>query len=205
MDPRRVEQGLAAAHRRLLEGYAAWGGHRYFGWTEYGETRNHQGTVILSEGDCVHRFALELEREFSLQVHCQFKLNKATRVDFEHMPRQAIDIVVSDLSAFADPGSDAAAVRSVTHDAFIEVKWFPKGWLSSSWGFDGQGRIKEVQDDLDRLAEHLAKGRCRVAAMLIVQDEGFFDAYRGAVRWPPAVRPLIVGPAALAEAGLPAR
>jgi hypothetical protein len=55
MDVPRVERGLVAAHGRLLEGYAQWGGHRFFGWTEYGEPRNHQGTVILSEGDCVHR------------------------------------------------------------------------------------------------------------------------------------------------------
>jgi hypothetical protein len=143
-----------------------------------------------------------LDLEFPLKVHCQFKLNKTTRADFERVPRQAVDIVVSDLSAFADPEADAAAMRTMTHDAFIEAKWFPKGWHKSSWEFDGRGRVKEVQDDLNRLADHLAAGRCRVAAMLIVQDEDFFDAHSATVTWPTGVRPLMVGPIELRERGL---
>jgi hypothetical protein len=91
--------------------------------------------------------------------------------------------------------------RSLRYAAFIEVKWFLKGWLGGQYEFDGLGRVKDVDLDLAKLQRHLQLGRCDVAAMLIVDDEGLFEQRTSAV-WPEDIVRLVVSPAELKRRGI---
>ncbi len=54
--------------------------------------------------------------------------------------------------------------------------------------------IKGVEPDVDRLAEHVARGRCLVGAMLLVDDTGaYFERY-GELKWPETVIRLALEP-----------
>jgi hypothetical protein len=67
-----LHHGLTASFRAFMAEYAEFGGHRFHGFTDYGDPRNYQGPLIWSEGDCQFRFALELERFFPGMVHLSF-------------------------------------------------------------------------------------------------------------------------------------
>ena len=123
------------------------------------------------------RFALELEREFPRQVHCEVKLNTSTRLDFPEGDEKAqqVDIGISDLTGFAADYTAYDRFRRHHHLAFIEAKWFLKGWAGHQWEFVARDQVASVQQDVDKLQRHLRLGRCAVAAMLVVDDEDFFD------------------------------
>jgi len=207
-----IGQRLNTAFDRLLDQYAEWGGHRFHGWTDYDDPSNYFGGVIWSEADCVLRFCLELEKEFPQQVHCEFSIDKATRHDWERrlvpVPegkrpgRQAIDIVVSDLSGFQADANAQHTFRHRQHEAFIEVKWLKKGWSDGPWRHEAPRRVREVDEDLRQLAWHLQLGRCWTAAMLVFDDEDSLHEYSPPIVWPSDVLRFVVGPAVLKERGL---
>lgn len=199
-----VRRGLQAAFARLLAAYVEVGGHRFHGWTEYDEPRNYYGPLIWSEADAVFRYALELEREFPRQVHCEFKVNRNTRLDFPDGDEktQKVDIGISDLDGFAGDDTAHNRFREHQHLALIEAKWFAKGYRGLRWEYDAHNRVKAVQDDLDKLARHLRLGRCLVAAMLVVDDEDFFHEHTEQVTWPQGVERLVCGPAELRRRGM---
>jgi hypothetical protein len=91
-----IRDKVVNAFDRLLVGYAAWGGHRYHGWTNYENQHNYLGPVIWSERDCDLRFAFELEREWPQAVHMEFAIGKASRSEAR--------------SGFAEPRQVAVAV-----------------------------------------------------------------------------------------------
>jgi hypothetical protein len=139
-------------------------------------------------------------------VHIGLPLRVGTRADLEKdkngkwPAQQHIDIVVTDPNAIPAGDESSAtelgeAFRSQRHLAFIEVKWFHKGskrWEKHNW----KAKVKEgVQPDLDRLEQHLAKGRCLVAAMLPVDDTGVYLDRYDELGWPADVLRLSVRPA----------
>ena len=205
--PLEAVEVLRRIHRafdRLLVEYAALGGHRFHGWTNANEPRNYQGPLIWSEADCVFRFALELEREFPRQVHCEVKLNTSTRLDFPEGDEKAqqVDIGISDLTGFAADHTAYDRFRRHHHLAFIEAKWFLKGWAGHQWEFVARDQVASVQQDVDKLQRHLRLGRCAVAAMLVVDDEDFFDQRANQLIWADGVERLVCGPAELGRRGL---
>jgi hypothetical protein len=195
---------LHAAFDRLLAEYAMLGGHRFHGWTTADEPRNYQGPLIWSEADCVFRFALELEKEFPRQVHCELKVNRSTRLDFPEGDEKAqqVDIAISDLSDFAAEDTAYDRFRSHQHLLFVEAKWFLKGWAGNKWEFDARDQVGGVQGDLDKLRRHVRLRRCAVAAMLVVDDEDYFETHSGHIVWPEGVERLVCGPAELRRRGL---
>jgi hypothetical protein len=207
-----VRRRLRAACERLLTEYAEWGGHRFHGWTDFPDTSNYFGPVVWSEADCVLRFCLELEKEFPRKVHCELSIDKATRDDWERQRepvpegkrprRQAVDIVVSDLDGFLADSTAQAVFRHRQHEAFIEVKWLKRGWRGHTFEYDARKRVKQVEEDLQKLAWNLEVGRCATAAMLIFDDEDYFEEHSTATTWPAGVERLVVGPAALKRRGL---
>ena len=200
----KVTQRLHAAFDRLVAEYAEFGGHRFHGWTTADEPRNYHGPLIWSEADCVYRFALELEKEFPRQVHCELKVNKNTRLDFPDADEKAqqVDIGVSDLTGFVGDETAYDRFRQHQHLLLIEAKWFLKGWRGLQWEYVAHDQVKHVQTDLDKLARHLRLGRCAAAAMLVVDDEDFLEEHGGNLAWPQGVERLVCGPAELRRRGL---
>lgn len=196
IDPDAVLARLNAAHEHFLDGYVRWGGYQFHGWTAEADQRNYHGPVVWSEADCVLRFALELEREFPEQVHCEVKINKSSRLDFpsDAEKAQQVDIAVSDLGAFEAGDGAYDAFRSHRHALFVEVKWFQKGWRGGQWEFDGLDHVRRVEADLIKLDRHLRLGRCQVAAMLVVDDEGLFEEHGADLAWPAGVHRLMASP-----------
>ncbi|MGO9322455.1 MAG: hypothetical protein ACLQBY_16875 [Solirubrobacteraceae bacterium] len=194
--PDAVLARLNAAHEHFLDGYVRWGGYQFHGWTAEADQRNYHGPVVWSEADCVLRFALELEREFPEQVHCEVKINKSSRLDFpsDAEKAQQVDIAVSDLGAFEAGDGAYDAFRSHRHALFVEVKWFQKGWRGGQWEFDGLDHVRRVEADLMKLDRHLRLGRCQVAAMLVVDDEGLFEEHGADLAWPAGVHRLMASP-----------
>ena len=191
-----IRDKVVNAFDRLLVGYAAWGGHRYHGWTSYENQHNYLGPVIWSERDCDLRFAFELEREWPQAVHMEFAIGKASRSDYDKSVEgfQRVDVAVSDLSAFAEDGTSFERFRSYRHEAFFEVKWFLKGWGDNR---DAKNRLADIPVDVAKLANHARLGRCVVAAMLVVDDEDYFHRHGSTDDWPEDVWRLYVGPSAL--------
>jgi hypothetical protein len=131
LDDDVVLDRLHAVHRRFLAGYAEWGGYRFHGWTHETDKANYLGPVIWSEADCVLRFALQLEKEFPNQVHCEVKIDTSTRLDFPsdgEKTRQRVDIGVSDLSEF-DGGEGAYDVFRSLHYALFAMTFDTYGHL----------------------------------------------------------------------------
>jgi hypothetical protein len=190
-----LDQGLT---RAFMTQYAELGGHRFNGFTDYGDDRNYQGPLLWSEGDCQFRFALALEKRFPGMVHLEFPIAKHTCRDFnpELDKRQYIDIVVSDLKGF-DPERDVFAER--THDLFVEVKY--AGNSGEKWQFDSEGKISSgVRSDLERLTRNVELGRCRAAALVLVDDKSLLESKAGSgLPWSPLVRPLLASPTQLAR------
>ena len=199
-----VRSRLHAAFDRLLVEYAELGGHRFHGWTTAGEPRNYHGPLIWSEADCVFRLALELEKEFPRQVHCELKVNRSTRLDFpegDEKPQQ-VDVAVSGLTDFAADDTAYNRFRTHRHLLFVEAKWFLKGWAGNQWEFDARDHLARVQGDLEKLQRHLRLGRCTAAAMLIVDDEDYFEQHGAQLLWPEGIERLVCGPTELRRRGL---
>jgi hypothetical protein len=169
LDADEVRGRLHAAFSRLLSEYAEFGGHRFHGWTTANEPRNYHGPLIWSEADCVFRLALELEKEFPRQVHCELKVNKNTRLDFPaegEVGSMQVDIGVSDHSDFVVDDTSYNRFREHQHLLLVEAKWFQKGWAGNQWDFDARDQVGRVQQDLHKLERHLSLGRCAVARTL---------------------------------------
>jgi hypothetical protein len=83
---------------------------------------------------------------------------------------QHIDIFVADYLGFAEGPDAAQRFQRTPASLLVEVKFLPKG----RWGVQLARELQAVDADLQRLERHLALGRTRAAAMLIVDD---FDAY----------------------------
>ena len=75
-----LNQGLTAAFRAFMAQYAELGGHRFHGFTDYGDLRNYQGPLIWSEGDCQFRFAPALEKKFPGTVHLEVPRRELQRL-----------------------------------------------------------------------------------------------------------------------------
>ncbi len=181
----RVHDALA----ELQERYAALGGWRseYLGYLDRAEGYGYVGPLGWSEHDYQFQFANHLEPRFQSptglpMVHVEMPMRHGTRSDLPETPpgtrerRTEIDIVITDPALPSDPVEATELFRTRPHLAFVEVKWFHKGttgWTKGNW----KRKVKEgVQPDLDRLAEHKAKGRCVYAGMLLVDDT---SAYYG--------------------------
>jgi hypothetical protein len=54
--------------------------------------------------------------------------------------------------------------------------------------------VKGVQPDLDRLSAHVTKGRCLVAAMLLVDDTHVYLERYSELSWPDNVLRLVIDP-----------
>lgn len=130
---------------RFLESYRGWGGFQHPGRTTEDDPIAYLGAAIWSEGDCVYRFALELEREFPGKVHLEFPIATHTRGDYDKSDgSQRIDIVVTDMTSFAEDKETAKRFKALTHDVFIEVKWLYKGPRGSAWDMSMAGRATGV-------------------------------------------------------------
>lgn len=196
-----IEDRLMDAFDRLVAAYERWGGHRYHGWTSYEDPRNYFGPVIRSEGDCVLRFAMELEREWPEAVHTEFPVSKANFANYDPAAerRQRVDLAVTDLSRFVEDETSQERFRSLRHQVFIEAKWFTKGWRGGPFEMDAKKRVASVEADARKLANHLRLGRCAVAAVLVVDDEDYLYENSDTSEWPADVWRLVVGPQALRE------
>ena len=203
MDRRDIVERLRSAHSRLLQGYAEWGGHNFHGWTVQEDTRNFLGSTIWTEADCVFRYALELEKDFPGQLHFELSLDKATRLDYDPVSdrRQAVDIVISDLADFPEDETSMERFRSMTHTAFVEAKWLKKGWWDEAWQRDAFKRVDSVISDAARLQQNIEMKRCQVGAVLVFDDECFFEFHGGEAEWPNDVLLLLVSPYELKRRG----
>ena len=199
-----IEDRLIDAFERLVFAYARWGGYRFHGWTRMDDTRNYFGPVIRSESDCTLRLAMELEREFPEAVHTEFPISKANFANYDPAvePRQRVDLAITDLSGFLEDETSQDRFRALRHEAFVEVKWLTKGWRGGRFEMDARTRVGSVHADALKLANHLALGRCAVAATLVVDDEDYFTESAGGFQWPGGVWNLVVGPRTLVKYGL---
>ena len=193
-----VRSRLNAAFDRFLSVYAQVGGHRYHGWDDYSDPRNFRGPTFWSEHDCVFRLALELEREFPRQVHMELPVARWSFADFNKSvdKRQSVDLVVSDLTNFVEDDTSQARFMSHRHELFVEAKYFPAG-CSKTWRFDHVRKVKSVYADAERLARHLERGHCLVAAVLVVDDDNLFEDHRTEHAWPDGVDMLVASARAL--------
>jgi hypothetical protein len=132
------------------------------------------------------------------------KVNKSTRLDFpdgDEKPQQ-VDIGVSDLIGFAADGAAFERFRKHQPGLLVEAKLFPKGWVGHTWEYVARQQLKDVAVDGQKLARHLRLGRCAVAALLLVDDEDYFEHNRGGIEWPDGVELLVCSPAELQRRGV---
>jgi hypothetical protein len=179
-----VETRIETAFTLLRADYVSQGSWKYPGQRDADEGWGWIGPYAWSEADYQHRFASLLEEEFPGAVHLEMPINERMRSDLYPLPPgvkrrspQYIDIVISNLAFLADMEQTAEAAgatfRKHQHEAFIEVKWY---WQAAArWtGNDRKRFLADVRSDLNRLHVHLQRGRCCVAAMLVVDDRGTF-------------------------------
>lgn len=191
---REVRKRLEPAFSAFLEIYAKFGGHRYYGWNDYDDPRNYKGPMFWSEHDCAFRFALELEQVFPQQVHLELPVVRWSFADFKPgTTHQYIDIVVSDLAAFQEDDISQARFMSHRHEAFVEVKYFPAG-CSRRWKFDHVRKVPDVLRDAERLSKHYQARHCKLALVLVVDDDGLFEQHRTDHFWPEDVEILVASP-----------
>jgi hypothetical protein len=190
-----IQKALHEAFDRFLAVYAERGGHRYHGWVDYDDPANYLGPTFWTEHDCVYRLALELERDFAGYVHLEMPVARSTFADFDSAdgPRQRIDLVVSDLGDFVESDTSHQRFTTHEHDLFAEAKLFPAG-CSKRWRADHVRKIPDVAADATRLARHIEKGHCRVAAILVVDDDNLFEDHRHELAWPEGVELLVASP-----------
>jgi hypothetical protein len=200
-DAATINTSLDAAFARLLDVYARLGGHNYYGWDDYDDPRNYKGPTFWSEDDCVYRLALELEKEFPHQVHLELPVVRWSFADYDSKvdAKQRVDLVVSDLLDFAEDETSQERFRTRQHELFLEGKYLPAG-CSRRWRFDHIRKIDDIAADAARLARHLERGHCQVAAVLVVDDDNLFEDNRP--EWPDAVRLLVASPQELERRGI---
>ena len=116
----------------------------------------------------------------------EFPVATHTRSDYDKRDgSQRIDIVVTDMTSFVEDEDTSKRFKSLTHDIFVEVKWLYKGPRGTAWEMSMAGRASGVARDAVALERHLWKRRCRVAAVLVVDEECFFeDRGVGDFEWP---------------------
>jgi hypothetical protein len=200
MDDAEIRSRIQSAFAELQRLYGVEGGWRYPGYLDADEQHGYIGPFAWSEADVKRRFAAFLDERLPGAVHMEMPIRPGTRSDLDPLPPGAravtkyIDIVVSDLSGMPDDYLEAGSVfRGRRHEAFIEAKWFPKA--SERWFWDGMKRFKEqVPGDVTRLAVHKARGRCSIAAMFIVDDDGRYVASIDELDLSPEVDLLILTP-----------
>ena len=198
LDQAAVEARLEAAFDRFLAVYARLGGHKYYGWNEQADPRNYRGPTFWTEGDCVYRLGLELEREFPHCVHLEVPVAAWTFADFDRTleRRQFIDLVVSDLHDFVEDGASQQRFMAHRHEIFLEGKYFHAG-CSRTWRGTEVRRVPSVIADAERLARHVERGHCLVAAVLAADDDGLFEQTVDLSTWPASVKLLLASPAEL--------
>jgi hypothetical protein len=193
-DEHAVRERLQTAFDRFVRVYAELGGHNYYGWDDYADPRNYKGPIFWSEDDCVFRLALELELEFPHQVHLEFPVVKWSFADFDPAAdaKQRVDLVVSDLRDFVENETSQERFMARRHELFLEGKYLPAG-CSRTWRFDHLRKIDNIVADATRLAQHVERDHCRVAAVLVVDDDNLFDDNRPP-QWPESVELLLASP-----------
>jgi hypothetical protein len=198
-----VRDRVMNAYDRLLEDYAKWGGWRYYGWGGYEDPVTYMGPAVWSERDCDLKLAFELEREFPAAVHMEFPIAKWTRSDFvAPEARQRVDVTVSEFASFPEGADAYPRFKEHAHEAFFEVKWCLKGLEANSREL--KARLVSIPEDLRKLANNVALGRCQVAGLVVFDDEGWFEQVGHDLSggWPDGVWRLDVGPRALRWRGL---
>lgn len=198
LDQAAVEARLEAAFDRFLAVYARLGGHKYYGWDEQADPRNYRGPTFWTEGDCVYRLALELEREFPHCIHLEVPVAAWTFAGFDKTleSRRFIDLVVSDLHEFVEDEASQERFMAHRHELFLEAKYFHAG-CSRTWRSTEVKRVPSVIADAERLAGHLERGRCLEAAVLVADDDGLFEQTVDLSTWPASVKLLLASPAEL--------
>jgi len=202
LDTVTIYDRLEAAFRRLLAVYACYGGHNYYGWDDYDDSRNFMGPTFWSEADCVFRLALELEKEFPLQAHLEFPVARQNFADFDKSvdKSERVDLVVSNLLDFTEDETSQERFMTHRHELFVEAKYIGYGG-GRTWLFDTLKKIPSIVADAERLARHIERGHCRAAAVLLVDDENLFEKERPKF-WPEAVRLLLASPCELQRRGI---
>jgi hypothetical protein len=197
-----INARLDAAFDRFMRVYACYGAHNYYGWNDYKDPRNFKGPTFWSEDDCVFRLALELEREFPHRIHLELPVARWSFADFDRTTdkQERVDLVVSDLHDFVEDDTSQQRFMTRQHELFVEGKFFPFG-CARRWRFDHVRKIPSIVADANRLARHLARGHCLVAAVLVVDDEDLFE-YDQPSPWPESVRLLLASPRELERRGI---
>jgi hypothetical protein len=208
LEPAVLRERVVQAFDHFLVDYAHWGAHNYYGWDRIEDGRNFRGPTFWSESDCVLRFALTLERVFPHQVHLELPVVGWVFANYDPgtEKKQFVDIVVSDVRDFVEDETSQERFRTRMHEVFVEAKYFPAG-CSKTWRYDHVRKIPSIRADAARLADHVERGRCAVAAVLIVDDDDLWEAEGGATSagWPGTVMQLLASPGELSRRGTAAR
>lgn len=199
------ETGLERAWQSFLAQYAHLGGHSFYGFQTYDDPRNYKGPLIWSEGDAAFRFALELEREFAQMVHLEMPVARHSVGNYDPVKdrRQFVDVVVSDLRDFVEDEHSQERFFAHRHALFVEVKHFGRG-SAGRWRFDAIKKVPAIRADAERLAMHLERNHCSLAAVLVVDDDDLFEDEGGLEAWPEMVKLLLASPRELLRHGIAA-
>jgi len=198
-----IRAHLASAFDRFLDVYRRYGGHRYHGWTQASDPRNYKGPTFWSESDCVYRLALELESEFPHEVHLELPIAAWSFAGFDKVidKRQSVDLIVSRMLDFVEDETSQQRFMGHRHELFVEAKYFPAG-CSKNWRFDHVRKVARVSADAERLALHIDRRHCLVAAVFVVDDDNLFEDTRDGHSWPDSVDVLVASPKELAKRGI---
>lgn len=203
-----IREKVFAAFAALRADFTRAASWKYPGALDADESWGWLGPWAWSEADIQHRFATFLEQQFGVgAVHLEMPINERMRSDLDPLPpdkkRRAttfIDLVVADLAELSGLPQTAdgagAAFRARRHEAFIEVKWRNKA--AATWfGLDYKTFSDEVASDLERLHLHHLRGRCSVAALLFVDNDGrYWPKFLSEHQVPNDVLQLVLAPPA---------
>jgi hypothetical protein len=114
---------------------------------------------------------------------------------------ERVDLAVTDLHGFVEDETSQQRFRQHEHELFVEVKYFPAGG-SKTWRYAHERNVPSVLADANRLARHLERTHCRLAACLVVDDEGLFAELYDKEAWPAEVKLLLANPDELARRGI---
>ena len=114
--------------------------------------------------------------------------------------QQRVDLVVSDFLDFVEDETSQKRFMTHRHELFIEGKYFPFG-CTKTWLFDHLGKVPAILADAARLARHVERSHCLVAAVLVVDDEDLFEDHRPD-DWPNTVRLLLASPREVERRGI---
>jgi hypothetical protein len=194
-----VTAALRRAFERFLQLYSQFGQHRFHGSADWKDARTYRGPMLWTEGDCVFRLALELEREYPGWVHMGFQFSKFSVYPWDPEQGDAkgeIDLVVSDMTSFEPDATSHHRFGSQRHELFLEAKHLPKG----HWKRDVTKKIEtDIPKNFAAQLVRLRTGRCLVAASLIVDEEDHVSEAieRGKLTPPPEVVLLLASPSEL--------